>query len=423
MTKIPPEDNLLNAFNRGEDQLKKTNSINPINNKIHSVKQDLMKKKVVNGSQVNSRDQHNKVNESLIAEEFDKLKYYKDEITNLESIKIKSNIAETFFDQKEELFDHTLPPEVMGGTPEFQKEEEYELPEITLIKEIPNNEQNDGTKTNIPNTLGLINSEVTNINLINKKCEAGRITSNSITTTILNSSQVTGNILKKKQNRIIDDEDEEEIINPTYYIENNPEIKQVNNICNNKIKISFADITGIVSPNEINKSQSSKSNENNKEKEKENEYAVNKKEKTVLAPNNNSESITKTEKKIVTNKLNLNYDVIEIDKTKLNLNVQNLIDNKTLSNNVIRSEIKKKEPIINKVSTGVSVVNDEIKSKLNVKERSIPPVPKILPPISSNSSSKTAIPSSKVSNIVSAAVKEEIQVSSSNQSATLRPCT
>lgn len=37
-----------------------------------------------------------------------------------------ANNLDAFIDPKEELFDHTLPPEVMGGTPEFQKEEEIE---------------------------------------------------------------------------------------------------------------------------------------------------------------------------------------------------------------------------------------------------------------------------------------------------------
>jgi hypothetical protein len=42
-----------------------------------------------------------------------------------DNVNININDAQDpFFDPKEELFDHTLPPEVMGGTPEFQKDEE-----------------------------------------------------------------------------------------------------------------------------------------------------------------------------------------------------------------------------------------------------------------------------------------------------------
>ena len=159
MSGINHINNMVNTGNTG--YIGNINS-HPINSTLHSVKKELIEKKTtLNNTTVNTKSTNSQgINNlsALLTNKSTNLSAFKKEISsnvayitsvspvdNINSVKqeVINSFAEMnphesndnkdpyantsqdqFFDPKEELFDHTLPPEVMGGTPEYQKDDD-----------------------------------------------------------------------------------------------------------------------------------------------------------------------------------------------------------------------------------------------------------------------------------------------------------
>ena len=157
----------------------------------------------------------------------------------------KIQVDDSFYDQKEELFANNLPPEVMGGTPEFQKEDE-----IVVVKNEDDLDENiqrkfaNSTDKDANNKMATSEFiDKSNSNFFNVKEEAKVLNLTSNTNISKNLSNSTGTKITipntfnnetvlnagskhginiKKNVRIIDDDDEEEELCSSNFIKENP---------------------------------------------------------------------------------------------------------------------------------------------------------------------------------------------------------